>query len=179
MPLRAEGLMRLPLFFITGASGTGKTTVVPYLQRLLPLCDVFDMDITLDERDWKISHRNWIRIAKSLVEQGRYTILCGTAIPEHFAGYEEMAAFSTVYYINLHCEDAMRDARLAARGWSEQAIDDHRNFARWLLANADTAFAPPMETIDTGINPPEVVAASIQQWVLARMVRIKEDISTV
>ena len=43
--------MKLPLFLVTGASGTGKTTVVPYLQRLLPMCDVFNMDIMLNERD--------------------------------------------------------------------------------------------------------------------------------
>jgi len=73
------------------------------------------MDIMLDERDWRISHHNWIRIAKSLVGQGRYVILCGTAIPASFADFEEMSAFSAVHYINLHCEDAVREARLAAR----------------------------------------------------------------
>ncbi len=81
-----------------------------------------------------------------------------------------MSAFSRVYYLNLHCEDAVRDERLAARHWPAQLIDDHRKFARWLLENANTAFDPPMETIDTGTNSPEVVAAVIQQWVLARMV---------
>jgi|GEM_PF-157516 len=161
--------MKLPLFLVTGASGTGKSAAALHLQRLLPECDVFDMDIMLDERDWKISHRNWMRIAKSLTGQGRHVVLCGTTLPEHFAGYEEMAAFSTVYYLNLHCEDAVRDARLAARGWPERAIGDHRQFARWLLANAETAFDPPLETIDTGKNPPEAVAELIQQWVLARI----------
>ncbi len=76
--------MKLPLFLVTGASGAGKSTVVPFLQHLLPMCDVFNMDIMLDERDWKISQHNWIRIAQNLVEQGRYTILCGTTLPEHF-----------------------------------------------------------------------------------------------
>jgi len=161
--------MRLPLFLITGASGTGKSAVVPQLQRLLPQCDVFDMDIMLDERDWKISHRNWMRIAKSLAGQGRHVLLCGTTLPEHFADCEEISVFSTVHYLNLHCEDAVRDARLAARGWLEGAIDDHRQFARWLLANAETAFNPPLEIIDTGINPPAAVAELIRGWVLARI----------
>lgn len=167
--------MKLPLFLVTGASGVGKSTVVSYLQHLLPMCIIFDMDITYDEKsDWRIGQRNWLRIAKSIVEQGRHVILCGTTLPEHFADHKETSAFSAMYYINLHCDDTIRDARLTARHWASQLIDDHRNFARWLLANADTAFDPPMPTIDTGVHPPDVVATIIRRWVLARMVPVND-----
>ena len=37
----------LPLFVVTGASGAGKTTVTEPLRRLLPDCEVFEADITL------------------------------------------------------------------------------------------------------------------------------------
>lgn len=161
--------MQLPLFIITGASGAGKTAVVPYLQRLLPACDVFDMDIILDPNDWRVSHRNWFRIARSLAEQGRPVVLCGTVIPEYYTGFDEASAFSAIHFINLHCDDAVRDARLRARGWSEGIIDDHRKFASWLLDNAATAFDPPMVIVDTGANTFEEVAALIAQWVQARL----------
>lgn len=163
--------MKLPLFFVTGASGTGKSAVVPYLQRLLPACDVFDMDIILDPNDWRVSHRNWFRIARSLAEQERPVVLCGTVLPEHYSGYDEISAFSTIHFINLHCDDAVRDTRLRARNWSEELIDDHRQFARWLLDNAETAFDPPMEIVDTGANTLNEVATLIAQWVQARLAK--------
>jgi hypothetical protein len=36
-----------PLFVVTGASGTGKTTITGPLRRALPGCDVFDVDVIL------------------------------------------------------------------------------------------------------------------------------------
>ncbi|WP_339282908.1 hypothetical protein [Paenibacillus sp. FSL R5-0486] len=38
-------MRRLPLFIVTGASGTGKTTISSLVRKQLPEFDVFDMDI--------------------------------------------------------------------------------------------------------------------------------------
>ena len=35
---------KIPLFIVTGASGTGKTTVIKELRGLLPDVDIFDID---------------------------------------------------------------------------------------------------------------------------------------
>ena len=44
---------QLPLFIVTGASGAGKTCVVPELRRLLPDWEVFETDILWDSGgDW-------------------------------------------------------------------------------------------------------------------------------
>ncbi|ASA23204.1 hypothetical protein [Paenibacillus donghaensis] len=61
-------------------------------------------------------------------------------------------------FVGLYCEDEIRAHRLLARGWSAQAVEDHRNFNRWLLQNADTAFTPPMPLIDTSVAAPDEVA---------------------
>jgi dephospho-CoA kinase len=37
----------LPLFVVTGASGTGKSTVTGPLRRQLPDCEIFDTDALL------------------------------------------------------------------------------------------------------------------------------------
>jgi hypothetical protein len=42
-----EPVPGFPLFVVTGASGTGKTTITGPLRRALPGCDVFDADIIL------------------------------------------------------------------------------------------------------------------------------------
>ncbi|WP_154983479.1 hypothetical protein [Paenibacillus xylanexedens] len=62
---------------------------------------------------------------------------------------------------------ATREMRLQARGWDENAIEDHRNFANWLLQNADKAFDPAMPTVDTTDLSSEEAAKQIEEWVRA------------
>ncbi|MDM5277296.1 AAA family ATPase [Paenibacillus silvae] len=154
------------LFVITGASGTGKTTVSSHVRKLLPEFDVFDMDI-IDNVDWQIAKENWLRVAYSISLSGRGTVLCGTMVPENIASSSYIDRFDRILYINLHCDDTTRQARLAARGWNEEMIEDHRNFANWLLQNADTAFDPAMPTVDTTDLSSEEAAKQIEQWVRA------------
>jgi hypothetical protein len=86
------------------------------------------------------------------------------------------------YYLNLHCDDATRDARLRARpGWrrcTEEFIAEHRKFARWLLENAPTAFDPPMPTVDTTDTPVPEVALQIRDWARKHWVREMESLET-
>ena len=55
----------LPLFVVTGASGTGKTTITGPLRRALPGCDVFDADIILQVAalGWDNWRNTWLRLA--------------------------------------------------------------------------------------------------------------------
>ncbi|MGQ8871942.1 AAA family ATPase [Paenibacillus sp. TSA_86.1] len=157
-------MSKLPLFVITGASGTGKTTVSSHVRKLLPEFDVFDMDI-IDNIDWQIAKENWLRVAYSISLSGRGTVLCGTMVPENIASSKYIEQFDRIHYVNLHCDDATRETRLQARGWDENAIEDHRNFANWLLQNADKAFDPVMPTVDTTDLSSEEAAKQIEQWV--------------
>src|SRR5207248_11520779 len=43
----------LPLFVVTGASGAGKTSVIPALRQLLPECIIFDKDLLCGRCDEK------------------------------------------------------------------------------------------------------------------------------
>ncbi|MCM3132746.1 AAA family ATPase [Paenibacillus polysaccharolyticus] len=159
-------MSKLPLFVITGASGTGKTTVSSHVRKLLPEFDVFDMDI-IDNVDWQIAKENWLRVAYSISLSGRGTVLCGTMVPENIASSNYIERFDRILYINLHCDDATREVRLQARGWDENAIKDHRNFANWLLQNADKTFDPTMPTVDTTDLSSEEAAKQIEEWVRA------------
>ena len=38
-----------------------------------------------------------------------------------------------VCYLNLHCDNDTRRARLLTRGWSEEQVIEYQNFAQWLL----------------------------------------------
>ncbi|WP_442603115.1 AAA family ATPase [Paenibacillus sp. KN14-4R] len=156
---------KLPLFVVTGASGTGKTTISSLVRKLLPDFDVFDLDI-INNVDWQIAKANWLRIAYSISLSGRGTVLCGTMIPENIETADHKDKFDRIYYMNLHCNDSVREERLKARGWGENSIEDHKNFANWLVHNANTAFNPPMQITDTSELLPEEVAEQIKDWIL-------------
>jgi tRNA uridine 5-carbamoylmethylation protein Kti12 len=73
---------KVPLFIVTGSSGSGKTYVIHDLRKILPDFDIFDID---NLREIGISDeqqiRNvWLRVARNTAESGRMTIICGTAM---------------------------------------------------------------------------------------------------
>jgi hypothetical protein len=167
----AEPMRIVPLFIVTGASGVGKTAVVGELRRLMPEWEVFETDLIWGA-DWQQVRNNWLRIAYSIAQSGRGTILCGTMLPEEIDRCDHRDRFSQVHYLSLHCDDSTRDARLRVRpGWrgcTEEFIAEHREFARWLLENAATAFDPPLTTVDTTNTPVSTVAEQIRDWALER-----------
>lgn len=161
----------VPLYIVTGASGVGKTAVVDLLRPLLPDWEVFDTDI-IHAADWQQHRSNWLRLAHTIAQNGRYTLLCGTLLPQDIDRCDHRPFFSRVCYLNLHCDDAVRAQRLLARpAWrqagSAEFIERHRQFAQWLLDHATTDFDPPMPTVDTTHATPLETAKQIQQWALA------------
>jgi len=71
-----EPVPDFPLFVVTGASGTGKTTITEPLRRTLPGCDVFDTDIILQvaELGWDTWRNTWLRLAHAIALNGRVTV---------------------------------------------------------------------------------------------------------
>jgi dephospho-CoA kinase len=159
---------KLPLFIITGASGSGKSTVVPHLRELLPDFDVFDIDeelITNAVGDWQIVKNIWMRIASHIAKSKRMTILCGTQMPWEIEKCDDYKEFSQFYFLNLHCDDSVREKRLLERGWSNELIVEHKIFAKWLIENADKEFDPPMVMIDTSHTSVNEVSLKVKDWV--------------
>ena len=70
----------LPLFVITGASGTGKSTVTSPLRRLLPDCEVFETDTLLHVAALGVDtwRGTWLRLAHDIALNGRVTVLTCT-----------------------------------------------------------------------------------------------------
>lgn len=155
-----------PLFIVTGASGVGKSTVVPELQKLMPELLIFDIDAIYGYIEDTIVKTNvWLRIARSIAENGRLTVICGTSMPWDAEKCDDYTYFSQIYYLNLHCDDETREKRLRARNWSDEMIGNYKNFAKWLIDNADTAYNPPMPTVETTKSPPSTVAGQIKAWI--------------
>lgn len=162
----------LPLAIVTGASGVGKTSTLPHLQRLLTECAVLDKD-AMWAGDWDTAYNNLFRIASALAQGGRPTVIVGTIIPEHLHGLSDRDLVGAIAYANLHCDDATRARRLRhRRTWGPpdaDFIEAHRQFAQWLLDNAEERFVPPMPTFDTTACPPAEIAAQVAAWVRTQL----------
>ncbi len=159
---------QLPLFIVTGASGSGKTYVVQELRKVMPDFDVFDPDHLVEfiGHDWEKMRNIWLRVARNIAQSGRMTIICGSMMPWDIEKCVDFPFFKHVYYLNLHCNEETRALRLRERNWSEEMIQDHKEFAQALLDIADKDFNPAMPTIDTTDTDVTLVASQIKEWVL-------------
>lgn len=168
-------MKKIPLFIVTGASGVGKTTVMQELRRILPEFDVFSTDIdnfgtTASKLEYQDRYNLLFHFAYAVSKSERGTIICGTLMPWDAEKCDTYNKFSEICFINLHCDDATRSHRLRNREdnamWTDEMLKQHEEFSKWLIENADTAYNPPMPTIDTTSTPPSQVAEQIKKYVL-------------
>jgi hypothetical protein len=155
----------LPLFVVTGASGVGKTTVTGPLRALLPDCDVFEADLTLQVAGlgWETWRNTWLRLAHGVAMNGRVTVLCGSLLPSQLAGLPARKLLGPIHFCNLDCPDDVLADRLRARpSWRHSSIEtvipEHQRFAAWLRAHIRPSW-------DTSVLTPEEAAGHIAAWV--------------
>ncbi|GIO56965.1 hypothetical protein J21TS7_52830 [Paenibacillus cineris] len=137
---------------------------------MMPDVDIFDPDDLVEflGHDWGGIRNIWLRlrVARNIAQSGRMTIICGTMMPWDIEKCADYPFFKHVYYLNLHCDEETREKRLRERNWSEEEIQNHKNFAKRLLEIADDVYDPPMPTIDTTDTDVAEVASRIKEWVL-------------
>lgn len=173
-----EPYRRLPLFAVTGPSGTGKSTVGRLLvDRLADACVVVEQDLLWvgalrdPDGDSTAFRETWLRLAASLNQTGRPVVLCGTVAPPQFERLPERVLFDEIHYLALVCDHDVLRARLRARpawrGWDEPRIDEMLDFAEWIRT---AATEPPMTRLDTTTATVAETADVIEAWVRARLV---------
>lgn len=148
---RVSPKMNIPLFIVTGCSGSGKTTISQELGKRMHDFTVFDMDLIVNHDDYQTACNNWIRIAYQLAKYGRKTILFGNVpSPYNIQICDRIRYFSNIKYLHLHCSLEARMQRLLARGgpWNKQNIYHYHQFAERLLVQARES-KPPTPVIDT------------------------------
>ncbi|TDV46933.1 AAA family ATPase [Actinophytocola oryzae] len=172
-----EPFRRLPLFAVTGPSGTGKSTVGRVLvDRLADRCVVVEQDLLWvgalrdPSGDSAAFRRTWLRLAASIQQSGRPVVLCGTVAPPQFENWPERVLFDPIHYLALTCDDAVLRKRLrdrpAWRGWDDARIDEMLRFAEWVrTARTD----PPMTLLDTTTSSVDATADVVEAWVRERL----------
>jgi dephospho-CoA kinase len=137
------------ILFLTGASGSGKTTVVRALRAGDPsgVYLHFDSIGVPDEQTrvrefgsgerWQAeTTRRWI--AKIVAEQGAnpLVVLEGQVRPSFAERAMTEYGVATSAIVLVHCDDEEREARLSARGQPELASETMRSWAAFLQREA-------------------------------------------
>ena len=170
-----QRFLRLPLLVVTGASGTGKSTLAISLARETRDWVCFDTDVLwrpqlhTPEDGYKAFRDLALRVAKNISQAGRPLVLMAGGTPDQFEASHERPYFSEVHYLALVCDDSVIVNRLRARpAWrmsdSPEVIEQERSFNRWLRENASKT-VPPMTLIDTGAINEEETARRVATWI--------------
>jgi hypothetical protein len=160
--------LRLPLFQVTGASGSGKSRVCRDLPAALRECVVLDQDILLSGLPWEQHRRNWLRVAMNIHQGGRSVVFVATQLPEHYESLPERAWFSDIHYLALICDEQTLGERLRRRpswrGVTDEWIEEMQAFNQWLKNNAGPT-SPPMALLDTTESDPAETVVAVAHWV--------------
>lgn len=167
-----EVALAQPLFVVTGASGSGKTTVFgPLARRLGNRCVAFDVDWLLDaagalsgaksvaEIPWEGFFQAWLSVAHAVAQSGLPSLLLGPLVPDRLADSPPRRWIGDIHALVLDCPDEIRKARIESRPpWRSRDVAEQVSFGRWLRDNIP-------DRIDTSACSPEEAAAQIVSWV--------------
>ena len=170
-----QKFLRLPLFVVTGANGTGKSTVARRLVGAAVDYVCFDGDALWEPRyeaaaDGLAAFQSLLlRVARDISQSGRPVVLMAGGIPDQFEASPERRYFADIHYLALVCEDAELLARLRARpAWrmsgTPEVLARERAFNIWLHQNGSTT-APPMTLVESCAIPEAETARRVADWI--------------
>lgn len=135
------------LFFITGASGSGKSASMRSLKKLLPDFQILDFDsivsVSPDFADWREKgwrHRAteyWLQQALLNQAQAINTILCGSTVMGEVLACPSAPQIDKIAFCLLDCYDVLLIDRILSRKYgTEVAGMETLCWAAWLRMHA-------------------------------------------
>ena len=100
-------LPALPLFVVTGASGTGKSTITGPLRTLIPGCLVAETDVILHVAalGWDIWRNTWLQLTHAAALGGQATVLTGSLTPDQLERLPARKLIGAIHFALLDCPD--------------------------------------------------------------------------
>ena len=149
------------IVFLTGASGTGKTTLVERMEQDVPTYadyNHFD-DIGVPEMEELKTMVNWQEITthswiERLVaeENERVVILEGSANIRYIIEGFQKQKYTDYLVLLIDCEESTMVERLQQRGQPELANPDMKNWLRYLRNQATKFKVAVIDTTDIKVN---------------------------
>ncbi len=135
------------IFFVTGASGAGKTACLPELGRLLPEVALHDFDEVGvppgADKAWRQRETEaWLRRGIAYAREGRDLVVCGQAVLGEILACPSAEEAGPIAVCLLDCADVLRIDRLRSRG-THGATQDTLTWSAWLrVHSADPTWRP-------------------------------------
>ena len=161
-----------PIFFVTGASGVGKSSACEILFQRETDYLVLESDLLWDERfnrpeeKYREYRSLWLRVCANVAQIGRPVVLCGCATPDQFEECPERELFTHTHYLAVTCSDGELERRMReGRGITDSAwLESSRHFNRWLREHGP-AFQPSVRLVEADGLTVEETAERVDQWI--------------
>jgi shikimate kinase len=165
---------RLPMFIVTGASGTGKSTLCGHIAQMEDRPDLvyLDSDMLLMKEftssGWKEYRNFWLWVSFNISQSGRSVVLFGSATPADFENAPRRKYFSTINYLVLACDRETLTERLTSRpDWRKSAHEAFLNDQlqwnqRFIDEEADAD--PPYTVLGTEGRSAAESARALFEW---------------
>ncbi len=171
----------VPIFFVLGAFGAGKSTLAPLVAARLRECLVLDVDWLLphlsalaghdlrqDPASWPYIRQVWLAVAGASASAGRPAVILSPSEPAEIERTPSRELVGKAYWLLLDCADAELRSRLLARsGWAEEATQES-------IADASRYRTLGLETIRTDACAPDEAAEQVAGWVRRMLARTAE-----
>jgi thymidylate kinase len=177
------------IYFLSGANGVGKSSIIPYLKSLLPADSfaVFDFDargVPEDaDRNWRISEtKHWISEGRRLASEDMSTIICGFIKPTDIREYDlANVEQPKIELILLDAEPEIIRQRLTGRYTNDGIFDASQKVIGkpieefisgnvWYCGKMREEFEKAgYPIIDTSLLSPEEVAKKVADLVLSKI----------
>ena len=167
-----RAFIRMPLFAVGGASGSGKTAVCGLLAGKVPGVVCLDGDIFWDEARFSAGnpaafYEYALRIAMNIAQSGLAVAFfhAGFGMPGNLEGCVARRYFSAVHYLGLCCSDEELERRLRTRaGASDGFIGAMKGFNGLFRSGGAAA-----DVLDTSFETPNETAERVRTWMMARL----------
>jgi len=171
--------VQVPLLVVSGASGSGKTTVCRQLMGVVTQAVLLDGDILWrPEFDDPASRyrdffETWLRVCKNIAQSGRPVVMFGAGfgVPDNIEPCVERRYFSTTHYLALTCADSVLVDRLRRRpSWRGSTaagfIETQLQFNAWFQRYDAT---PRIDVLDTSNVSLQTTADQVASWIAKQL----------
>lgn len=160
-----------PLYLVTGAPGSGKSTTIQAFLALRSPYLAFDIDwlaetasnlaakdIYTDPSTWQPYAALWFAVLHGVYQNGQIPLFFSPNDPQDLARFGQPTWCRAIHWLLLDCDDQTRRARLQQRSdWTAAMIDE-------ALVDAQVLRQAIPQQVDTGLLAPNAVALAILAW---------------